>query len=116
LNRREWEVARGAANQVLTAISPADIQKTLLHARNRVDSAYTKLQTAETLVCSIEMNLSIQEQWTVCSPEYIKFREETVLTNYRAALDELERLVVMRLFELAKISVSGTGMCSVMPK
>jgi hypothetical protein len=116
LNRHEWEVARGAANQVLSVLAPADIQKALLHARNRVDSAYTKLQNAETLVCSIESNLSIEERWTSSSPEYIKFHEETVLTNYRAALDELERLVVMRLFELAKISVSGTGMQSIMPK
>jgi hypothetical protein len=110
LNRHEWEVARGAANHALTVPAPADIQNALLLARNRIDSAYTKLQNAETLVCSIEGNLSIQERWTASSPEYIKFHEETVITNYQAALDELERLVVMRLFELAKLSVSGTGM------
>ena len=40
------------------------------------------------------------------------FYQETVLTNYERALDELERLVVMRLFELAKMSASGTGLCS----
>ena len=31
--------------------------------------------------------------------------------KYRATLDELERLVVRRLFELSKLSMSGTGMC-----
>ena len=107
---QEWDIARAAGNNVLTEVAPAHVHAALLQARHRIDSAYTKLQNAETLVCSIETNLNIHERWTSSSPEYKKFHEEHVLTNYRTALDALERLVVMRLFELAKMSTSGTGM------
>ncbi|KAG2121788.1 hypothetical protein BD769DRAFT_1629343 [Suillus cothurnatus] len=42
-------------------------------------------------------------------PEYNGFKMEACISKYHAALDELERLVVMRLFELSKLSLSGTG-------
>jgi hypothetical protein len=45
------------------------------------------------------------------SVEYKTFYQETVLTNYKRVLDELEHLVVMRLFELTKMSSSGMGLC-----
>lgn len=47
------------------------------------------------------------------SPQQIKYKaffQENVLTNYECTLDELEQLVVMWLFELAKMSSSKTGM------
>lgn len=68
-----------------------------------------KLQNAEEMVSTIEMELDIKERWTVSNPEYKTFYQENIITNYSKALDELERLVVMRLFELAKMSTSGTG-------
>ena len=74
---------------------------------------HSKLQNAESYVESLENGLNIEERWTETSPEYKTFYQENVLTSYERALDELERLVVMRLFELAKIckmSPSGTGM------
>lgn len=80
--------------------------------RRRVDTAYTKLQNAETYVETLENSLQIKERWTEASPEYKTFFRETVLTKYEQALDELERLVVMRLFELAKMSSSGIGTSS----
>jgi hypothetical protein len=45
----------------------------------------------------------------MASPEYKMFYQENVVTSYERALDELERLIVMRLFELTKMSTSGTG-------
>jgi hypothetical protein len=68
-----------------------------------------KLQNAETLVSSLERSLNIEERWTSASPEFQIFHEENVRTKYCEALDELEGLVVMRIFELAKMSVSGLG-------
>jgi hypothetical protein len=114
LTSREWELARAATNNALTNITApmtsSQLHNLVLQARHRVDSAYTKLQNAETLTCEIENNLNIQERWTISSPEYQKFHEENIRTDYQTALDELERLVVMRLFELTKMSMSGTGM------
>ncbi|KAG1877138.1 hypothetical protein C8R48DRAFT_591361, partial [Suillus tomentosus] len=47
--------------------------------------------------------------WEIGGKEYTHFKGEASLSKYRTALDELERLVVMRLFELSKLSLSGTG-------
>ena len=39
----------------------------------------------------------------------MRYKEEATLSKYREALDEVERLVVMRLFELSKLGMSQTG-------
>jgi hypothetical protein len=54
------------------------------------------------------------ERWTAASVEYQTYHQANVQTNYERALDELEQLVVMRLFKLMKISTSGTGMLFLM--
>ncbi|KAG1724776.1 hypothetical protein EDB19DRAFT_1897859 [Suillus lakei] len=53
--------------------------------------------------------LSVDERWVICGEEYNHLKEEAALSKYCAALDELECLVVMRLFKLLKLSLSGTG-------
>ncbi|KAG1735689.1 uncharacterized protein EDB91DRAFT_1056167 [Suillus paluster] len=57
----------------------------------------------------MEIQLHIEEHWVIGGPEYIQFKEEAILGKYRTALNELERLVAMRLFELSKLSLLGTG-------
>ena len=61
------------------------------------------------VVIKLEELLNISEWWTPESPEYTKYHQEIFLTSYWKAIDELEQLVVMRLFELTKMSASGTG-------
>ncbi|KAG1822782.1 uncharacterized protein BJ212DRAFT_1445004 [Suillus subaureus] len=41
--------------------------------------------------------------------EYNKYKDEVSLQKYCVALDELERLMVMQLFELSKLSLSEMG-------
>ncbi|KAF8441341.1 hypothetical protein L210DRAFT_2067464 [Boletus edulis BED1] len=53
--------------------------------------------------------LSLAEPWTIGCEEYNLYKEEARLSQYRKALGELEHLVVMRLFELTKASLTGTG-------
>ncbi|KAG1895009.1 uncharacterized protein F5891DRAFT_1130725 [Suillus fuscotomentosus] len=74
-----------------------------------VNSSYAKLQHAEGLVAHCETLLSVDERWLIGGDEYKCFKEEATLGKYHTALDELECLVVMRLFELSKLSLSGTG-------
>ena len=81
----------------------------LNQARVRVDTAYSKLQNMEELAGHLEVQLGIDKWWEIGSEHYNWFREEALLLKYHSALDELERLVVMRLFELSKLSLSGTG-------
>ncbi|KAG2144174.1 uncharacterized protein EDB93DRAFT_1241327 [Suillus bovinus] len=57
-----------------------------------------------------KMLLSVDKRWIIGSEESSHFKEEATLGKYCAALDELECLVVMRLFELSKLSLSGTGL------
>jgi exonuclease VII small subunit len=107
--RKEWNNARAAANNIFTSVASGQINVAITQVRQRVDTAYSKLQNAESYVESLENGLNIQERWSTTSPEYQSFYQQIVQTNYEQALDELEHLVVMRLFELAKMSTSGTG-------
>ncbi|KAG1744784.1 hypothetical protein EDB19DRAFT_1826928 [Suillus lakei] len=110
--RAEWQLAREAANQALMTIAAGDLSHilaALTQARIRVDSAYTKLQNAEAFTAHIEIQLQIEERWVVGGEAYNQYKQQASQRQYRAALDELEHLVVMRLFELSKLSLSGTG-------
>ncbi|KAG2143103.1 hypothetical protein DEU56DRAFT_911034 [Suillus clintonianus] len=110
--RADWDVAREVGNNALTNIPTGgltQINSALAQARIRVDSSYIKLQNAEGLVAHIEAQLAVDQRWEIGGLEYQRFKEEASMGKYRTALDELERLVVMRLFELSKLSLSGTG-------
>ena len=109
-HRQEWNDAQAAANNIFTTIASGQIHVTITQVRRRVDTAYSKLQNAESYVETLENSLNVEERWSSASLEYQSFYQQTVQTNYEHALDELEHLVVMRLFELTKMSTSGTGM------
>lgn len=51
----------------------------------------------------------VEAQWEVGSLEYDQFKMEAHMGKYHTALDKLEYLIVMHLFELSKLSLSGTG-------
>lgn len=107
--RNEWDLARTTSNNVCTRVANDQIFLTIFHACKHIDTAYAKLQNAETQVGHMELQLQIEERWAIGSEQYIRYKQEASMQKYRAALDELERLVVMRLFELLKMSLSGTG-------
>ncbi|KAG1811934.1 hypothetical protein EV424DRAFT_1300121, partial [Suillus variegatus] len=110
--REEWNTARSAANNALTTIGVgnfSEISTTLTTAHIHVDAAYAKLQNAEALVAHMEFQLRIEQRWVIRGPEYIQFKDEAALGKYCTVLNELEHLVVMRLFELSKLLLSGTG-------
>ncbi|KAG8220664.1 hypothetical protein J3R82DRAFT_2946 [Butyriboletus roseoflavus] len=68
---------------------------TLNKAHVRVDTAYQQLQHAKALVGHIQSLLNIQECWEIGGDKYNQWKEEAMITKYHAALDELERLVMM---------------------
>ncbi|KAG1718190.1 hypothetical protein EDB19DRAFT_1899512 [Suillus lakei] len=82
----------------------------VVQAHIRVDLSYAKLQHAKVLVAHCDSLLSVDERWAIGGKEYNHFKEEATLGKYHATLDELEHLVVMRLFKLSKLSLSGTGL------
>ena len=56
---------------------------------------------------------NILTRWTPESPAYKEAEKLLVERNYRRAVDNLERLVVQRLFELTKLGMNGVGECVV---
>ncbi|KAG1817568.1 uncharacterized protein BJ212DRAFT_1446632 [Suillus subaureus] len=98
--------------QVLMCVPVGDLNQinaTLSQAQIHVNTTYAKLQHTETFTAHIEGWLRIEEWWTIGGNEYNKYRDKALLQKYCVALDELEHLVVMHLFELSKLSLSLIG-------
>ncbi|KAF8333826.1 hypothetical protein F5887DRAFT_892937 [Amanita rubescens] len=107
--RQEWENACANVNRTLERVAPVNALAAVAQARKHVETTYTKLQNTETLVGTLEQILNISERWSTESSDYKKYHQENIKTKYQAAIDNLERLVIMRLFELTKLCSSGTG-------
>ena len=110
--RAAWSTARETANSALTGVIQGDfnaIAAAINQVRIRVELAYTQLQNTEALAAHIQGQLGLESPWKVGDEEYNRYKEEATFGKYREVLGELERLVVMRLFELSKLSMSGTG-------
>ncbi|KAG6887198.1 hypothetical protein C0992_000143 [Termitomyces sp. T32_za158] len=72
------------------------------HAQEEVDNELSAVQ-------SLELELEISERWT---PNCQEWKAAAVLVGrrrYQRCLDELERLIVSRMFELTKMNMSQTG-------
>lgn len=99
-----------AARNVYNSVAPVNLHWAISQATHRVDLAAMKMEAALDLVLGLEARLQITARWTPSSEEYKKYFDENVRTEYQKTIDELERLVVMRLFELTKMNSSGTGL------
>ncbi|KAJ7250235.1 hypothetical protein C8J57DRAFT_1521250 [Mycena rebaudengoi] len=58
------------------------------------------------LVEELELKLEIQTRWTSATPEWAEVVKQIKLRKYQVALDELEKLIVARIFELTICSQS----------
>ncbi|KAG6372115.1 hypothetical protein JVT61DRAFT_8829 [Boletus reticuloceps] len=85
------------------------LTKAINTAQTRVNLAYAMLQHTEKMAAQIQIRLGLESRWEIGGAEYLYYKDEATLGKYREALHEVERLVVMRLFELSKLSMSGTG-------
>ena len=68
-----------------------------------------KAKNEEVLRYEEEHNIALR--WAPTSQEYIDALTVVRERKYRRAIDDLERLVVQRLFEMTKLGMSGVGMC-----
>lgn len=71
--------------------------------------AQEKVTLAMTRVCELESLLDVGARWSPESDEYKKTVKYIGERKYRLCLDELERLVVQRMFELEKTHLASTG-------
>lgn len=60
-------------------------------------------------VIDLEVSMGIEKRWDLLSPEYLETLGYLATRKYQRALEELQRLVVQRLFELHRMNVSATG-------
>jgi hypothetical protein len=60
----------------------------------------------EVLAMEVKMGIT---RWNPTSPEYQNTLQYIAERKYNRALDNLQRLVVMRLFELHKLNLNQTG-------
>ncbi len=84
-------------------------KKEISSIRREYLAAQKRVESAEEAVRRCEDMLEIDSRWTPDTLEYVHLAKELKERKYRRALDNLERLVVQRLFELSKLGMSGVG-------
>ena len=86
-------------------------EQALKQLRTRAKASFTCWQTAQehVLLMEDELGLSEEERWKPGLKDYDDAFSELTHRQYHLALDNLERLVVQRLFELTKLRMSGLG-------
>ena len=75
--------------------------------RHAIETRDKNLQVVQDL----EAKIGITHRWKVGGSEWRAAAKLVVMRKYRCALDNLEGLVVARIFELTKMHMSGTGKC-----
>jgi hypothetical protein len=53
--------------------------------------------------------MGIDKRWDPSSPEYLETLGYLSMRTYQHTLEELQRLVIQRLFELHKMNISATS-------
>lgn len=72
------------------------------YARERYDRVLRE-------VLELEYQMGITKRWTTTTVEYIETVRYISERRYHQALNNLQRLVMLRLFELHKLNLSGVG-------
>ena len=78
------------------------------YARERYDRVLRE-------VLELEDQMGITKRWTPATLEYIETVRYISERRYHQALNNLQRLVTLRLFELHRLNLSGVGRCSSPP-
>ena len=60
-------------------------------------------------VLELEAHMGIPKRWTSVTPEYIETVRYISERRYHQALNNLQRLVTQRLFELHRLNLSSVG-------
>ena len=91
-------------------ILAGETSKDLTRRTRNHTTAFNRTIHAEEQLVRLEQQLDITDWWTADSANYIRVTEFIKHRKYLRAVDNLERLVVQRLFELTKMNHSRTGM------
>ncbi|KAG1717677.1 hypothetical protein EDB19DRAFT_1899909 [Suillus lakei] len=79
------------------------------NVRRRHTHAATKRDQKVDVVVDYERQMALDARWGPDHPEHVKAQSRITNHLYHKAVDDVERLVVMRLLELTKLQMSGLG-------
>jgi len=98
-------------DQVIRDTPPEKIRQALASLSRQLTITTRNLETCTEHVSVLEerQGILLTERWGCDHPRRIATAEHLNSQDYHKAIDNLERLVVMRLFELTKLNQSGTG-------
>jgi hypothetical protein len=106
----ESDRAKVAFNNLdIDIINNGYTRKEIAAVRTRYRTTFTRWQLKEEEVTRYEEEHGIDVRWVPGSDIYKKTQKLLVERSYRRAVDNLERLVVQRLFELTKLGMNGVG-------
>ena len=86
----------------------SDLSKT---RRLETERRYAQERCGKVLlqVLELEDRMGIMQRWTPATPEYTEMVRYISERRYHQALNNLQRLVTQRLFELQRLNLSGVG-------
>ena len=85
-------------------------RKEIAAVRTRHQTKFTRWAAKEEELSRYKEEHAIDTRWLPDSDSYKATQKLLVERSYRRAVDNLERLVVQRLFELTKLGINGVGM------
>ncbi|KAJ7894413.1 hypothetical protein B0H14DRAFT_2334436 [Mycena olivaceomarginata] len=95
-----------------TAPNYAESMKQTRRLGTQQRHTYELISKSLTAVQDLELRLGIASRWVAGDEDWIKAAEMCMVVTrrrYQRALDQLQGLVVARMFELCKMNMSGTG-------
>ena len=85
------------------------MRKQIAAVRTRHRTTFTRWAAKEEELSRYEEEHAIDTCWLPDSDSYKATQKLLVERSYRRAVDNLERLIVQRLFELTKLGMNGVG-------
>ena len=107
--RNDWEMTRQATLNFCRHLVATCDDAALAQTTEQMVFCAGQIGNAEAIVTLFESALKISERWSPASDKFKKYYQENIKTSFRKAVDEVERAVVMRIWELSKMKASGTG-------
>ena len=86
----------------------AELSQTRKAETNRRLAAERHAQVLQEVV-AMEVKMDISTRWQPADAQYMETLKYMSERDYHRALDNLQRLVVQRLFELNRLNLAGTG-------
>ncbi|KAJ7869147.1 hypothetical protein B0H14DRAFT_3083965 [Mycena olivaceomarginata] len=92
-----------------TAPNYAESMKQTRRLETQRRHAYELVSKSLAAVQDLELRLEIASRWVAGDEDWVKAAEMVGRRRYQRALDQLQGLVVARMFELCKMNMLGTG-------